>query len=42
MDVDIRRVTSSDTESCGHIIYQAFKKIADQHSYAPVILIFFQ
>jgi len=33
MDVTIRPAAAADADSCGHIIYEAFKDIADAHSF---------
>jgi predicted N-acetyltransferase YhbS len=35
VNVTIRPAVATDTESCGHIIYEAFKGIADRHGFPP-------
>ena len=33
MNVTIRQAVSADTETCGRIIYDAFKNVADRHGF---------
>ena len=35
MDVVIRQATAEDSETCGRIVYEAFKSIADRHNFPP-------
>ncbi|MBX7221010.1 MAG: GNAT family N-acetyltransferase [Blastocatellia bacterium] len=35
MPVTLRPIAATDLEACGHIIYEAFKGIADQHNFRP-------
>lgn len=35
MKVTLRAGTPDDAETCGHICYQAFKSISDQHNFPP-------
>ena len=35
MNVTIRPAVAADTETCGRIIYEAFKGIADRHGFPP-------
>ena len=35
MNVTIRQAVSADAETCGRIIYDAFKNIADRHGFPP-------
>lgn len=35
MSVDIRTAQPADAEACGHIIYRAFKDIAERHGFPP-------
>ena len=35
MAVELRPATAADVETCGHILYEAFKSIAEQHGFPP-------
>jgi predicted N-acetyltransferase YhbS len=35
MAVELRPATAADAEACGHIIYEAFKGIGEQHGFPP-------
>jgi len=35
MNLALRRGSHNDAEACGHIIYDAFKALADNHKFAP-------
>ena len=35
MNVTIRQAVSADAETCGSIIYDAFKNIVDRHGFPP-------
>ncbi len=35
MNVTIRQAVSADAETCGRIIYDAFKNIVDRHGFPP-------
>jgi predicted N-acetyltransferase YhbS len=35
MKIQIRPATSADTEACGRIVHDAFRSIADRHSFPP-------
>ncbi|MGA7150605.1 MAG: GNAT family N-acetyltransferase [Pseudolabrys sp.] len=37
MNVKLRRGSHNDAEACGHIIYDAFKALADNHKFPPDI-----
>ena len=35
MHLALRRGSHNDAEACGHIIYDAFKVLADNHKFPP-------
>ena len=35
MNLALRRGSHNDAEACGHIIYDAFKALADNHKFPP-------